>query len=308
MSSASKIVICDIYPDMDMDIFDNICNRNDIMAVIIRTYGTGGVPDKNHHFIRCIEKLHEDHKIVVNLTQCPKGNVELRVFETNTLLFDNGVISGGDMVTEAAYCKLKYLFSMFEYISKKEDRARIIRHYMMVAMRDELSMSMFIISIYSNSDSKCVSKKIGKNEVEFKQNSNWSDNPADDFSDRSANANYSNDSFAKFDHNLHYITNAVLRLGDITIRNLDGSKISNQEIIPSIIVSIVNKYGTRSDKAIHERKYSIDDKNINIDILSQARHMLKESEEFSINIYSERHEIEVGKVDLLLSVVKRKGR
>ena len=128
MSSNPKIVICDVYPDMDMKMFQYACEDAEVGAVIIRTYGTGGVPDKSEAFLECLKALKKRHIIVVNLTQCPKGTVEFRFFDTNATLFNLGVISGGDMVTEAAYCKLKHLFAKFESVQgmTQEEKTRII--------------------------------------------------------------------------------------------------------------------------------------------------------------------------------------
>lgn len=112
-----KICMLDVYPDMDMSIFDTINQNNDLDGLIIRTYGTGNGPDyqdpnkPEKNFLKKLEKLISQNIIVINLTQCNEGQVELRLFETNAGLFDIGVINGGDMTREAAYCKLKWLFA-----------------------------------------------------------------------------------------------------------------------------------------------------------------------------------------------------
>ena len=120
----SKVAILDVYPDMDMDAFSKFCN-NDLDALILRTYGTGGVPDSSDLFMETIEKLIENTTIVVSLTQSPIGYVELRLHETNAQLFDIGVINGGDMTTEAAYCKVKYLLAphLEDYNDKVKGKA-----------------------------------------------------------------------------------------------------------------------------------------------------------------------------------------
>lgn len=112
-----KICMLDVYPDMDMSIFDIINRNNDLDGLIIRTYGTGNGPDyqdpnkPEKNFLKKLEYLIAQDVIVINLTQCNEGQVELRLFETNAGLFDVGVINGGDMTREAAYCKLKWLFA-----------------------------------------------------------------------------------------------------------------------------------------------------------------------------------------------------
>jgi L-asparaginase len=241
IASEPRIVICDIYPDMDMDMFQANCLKPEVGAVIIRTYGTGGVPDQDKKFKGCLETLKNENKIVVNLTQCPKGNVELRIFETNATLFNLGVISGGDMVTEAAYCKLKHLFSKFEGIADAKKKVEIIRHYMMVSMHDELTMSTFTVR-FGNENQKMRLNQ-GVEGITLTRNSAWSANPAAAFNND--DCDFSEDSFAKFDATAH-ITSAVLRLSGVHILNgftrpVQGGEDGLTEVNPGIVVSLSNE-------------------------------------------------------------------
>jgi len=320
IASEPRIVICDIYPDMDMNIFRQNCRTENLGAVIIRTYGTGGIPSEDTTFINCLKELKENNKVVVNLTQCPKGNVELRIFETNATLFNLGVISGGDMVTEAAYCKLKHLFSKFEHINivdketkekKDKKKAEIIRHYMMVSMHDELTMSTFIVR-FGDEDNKLNIKKDTKGNF-ISGGESWYANPAANYSDK--NNAYVNDTYAEFDPTAH-ITNAVLRLSGVTIRDKEKHEQSiggkPVKMTHSIKVSLSNEKEL-SEVAYtdtHKREYEFDDINqaidINIDILKQAHQALKSQCNLYVSICSELHDIEIESVHLLLSVAQKK--
>jgi L-asparaginase len=99
--SKSLVYILDVYPDMDTGILDYIFNKSnqekDVrLALIIRTYGTGNVPTKPSGFLEKIQSLVDNNVLIVNITQCHEGRVELRLFETGSNLFDIGVINGGD--------------------------------------------------------------------------------------------------------------------------------------------------------------------------------------------------------------------
>lgn len=50
--------------------------------------------------------------LVVAVTQCLRGGVSLGTYAVGVTLERNGVLSGGDMTTEAVVTKLAYLFGL----------------------------------------------------------------------------------------------------------------------------------------------------------------------------------------------------
>ena len=301
ISSIPKVAICDIYPDMDMNALITSCTSHEVKAVILRTYGTGGVPNQDPNFEKCLQKLQKTNTIVVNLTQCPKGTSEFRLFETNEMLFNYGVISGGDMVTEAAYCKLKHLFSKFSSVKDDEEKIRYIKHYMMVAIQGEMSRSMFVVDIPINNT---LVTKSEPSTLHLKPT--WSNNPA-------ANADVYNqnldvDSFAKLEVDKDYITSAVLRLGKVRLpENVGTINDFNLKTKVSILKN-EDESCNINNTTTHGIKFSGKagaTQDVNIDIIEIVKTQLKPAEGAVIKIKAEVREFYIESVKILLSTIRR---
>ena len=79
-----------------------------IRGVVLRTYGTGNVPG-NEDFLETVRQAVEAGKLVVNLSQCVVGTVEMGLYEASSGLMERGVISGLDMTPEAALTKMMWV-------------------------------------------------------------------------------------------------------------------------------------------------------------------------------------------------------
>ncbi|CAB1108916.1 unnamed protein product [Ectocarpus sp. CCAP 1310/34] len=72
--------------------------------------------------------------LVMAVTQCLRGGVSLGAYAVGVALEANGVVSGGDMTTEAVVTKLGYLFGLTNDV-------QAIRRMMTLNLRGELSPS-----------------------------------------------------------------------------------------------------------------------------------------------------------------------
>lgn len=124
------IGVVTVYPGLSVDVVNNILQQP-VKALIIRSYGVGNAPQQPK-LLTALKEATERGIIVINLTQCISGRVNMGGYATGHALADAGVISGFDMTFEAALTKLHYLLSQ-DYTSNE------IRILMQQDLRGELS-------------------------------------------------------------------------------------------------------------------------------------------------------------------------
>ena len=80
-----------------------------IQALVLECFGSGTGPSDNPAFLASLQRAQENGIVVVAITQCHEGGVELDVYEAGSRLRGVGVLSGGGMTREAVFGKLHAL-------------------------------------------------------------------------------------------------------------------------------------------------------------------------------------------------------
>jgi len=101
----TRVAILKVHPGITEHIARHMLCDSDIRAVILETYGSGNSISKKW-FIDIVKEACAGGKIVLNVTQCLSGEVDMERYATGNELAKAGVVSGREMTTEAALAKL----------------------------------------------------------------------------------------------------------------------------------------------------------------------------------------------------------
>lgn len=104
----TRVSVIRVFPGMDPEVFRAMLSIPGLRAVVLESYGSGNAPTAEW-FVDALREAIGRGMIVLNVSQCPAGRVEMERYETGIQMRRLGVVGGRDSTTEAALAKLMVL-------------------------------------------------------------------------------------------------------------------------------------------------------------------------------------------------------
>ena len=128
----NNVIIFSLFPGIREDIIRHVIATPTLRSIVMRTYGSGNAP-QTPWLINALKEATRRGLVVVNISQCMQGKVEMGRYDTGYQLKEAGVVSGYDSTVESAVTKLMYLQSLF-------DDPELVRKYMHQSIRGEITV------------------------------------------------------------------------------------------------------------------------------------------------------------------------
>ena len=104
---STDVFLLKLIPGTNPQLFDHL-PKIGYRGVVLETFGAGGMHFHRRDLLEKLRMLETQGIVVVACSQCLYEPNDLTIYEVGRKLLENGVISAGDMTTEAAVTKLMW--------------------------------------------------------------------------------------------------------------------------------------------------------------------------------------------------------
>lgn len=105
------VAVLRLYPGIQTALLQSVLAQPGLRALILQSYGVGNAPVATPGLLDTLAQATAQGILIVNLSQCGRGEVASGTYATGSALAQSGVISGADLTLEAAFAKLHWLLA-----------------------------------------------------------------------------------------------------------------------------------------------------------------------------------------------------
>jgi len=109
----TRVVVFSLFPGIREDIFCHVLTSPEVRGIVMRSFGCGNAP-RLPWLMQRLEKASARGIVIVNVSQCSAGFVEMNRYDSGYHLKNVGVVSGRDSTVEAAVTKLMCLQGRYD--------------------------------------------------------------------------------------------------------------------------------------------------------------------------------------------------
>ena len=109
----TRVAVLKIFPGITESLVRSVLATEGLRAVVLETFGTGNAPSFPW-FLDALRSFTSRGGIIVNVTQCQTGVVDMGTYANGDTLRQAGVVCGNDLTTEAALTKLFVLLGQYD--------------------------------------------------------------------------------------------------------------------------------------------------------------------------------------------------
>lgn len=103
----SDVAVLKLYPGISPKVVETILSA-DVRGIIMETFGAGNTTT-DQWFIDLLKNAVDNGKVILDISQCKVGTVELGRYDTSRQLKEIGIANGYDMTYESAVTKMMYV-------------------------------------------------------------------------------------------------------------------------------------------------------------------------------------------------------
>lgn len=112
----TDIAVLKLFPGITEKAVRAILGMEGLRGVVFETYGTGNAPTEKWLLDALAEAVNSGI-VILNVTQCQGGGVEMEKYQTGMALKKIGILSGKDITTEAALAKMMHVLGNYKKVS-----------------------------------------------------------------------------------------------------------------------------------------------------------------------------------------------